>query len=89
MAGFRKASPEQAALKFAIYGPPGSGKTFTTLLVAEGLANIIGKRVAMVDTERGRRLPPGPPGGIRVRRAVLPVPDRSARGGCPRILAQP
>jgi hypothetical protein len=53
MAGFRKASPEQAALKMAVYGPPGSGKTFTTLLVAEGLANLIGKKVALVDTERG------------------------------------
>jgi hypothetical protein len=53
MAGFKKASPEQAALKFAIYGPPGSGKTFTTLLVAEGLAGVIGKKVALVDTERG------------------------------------
>jgi hypothetical protein len=53
MAGFKKASPEQAALKFALYGPPGSGKTFTTLLVVEGLAKVIGKKVALVDTERG------------------------------------
>jgi hypothetical protein len=53
MAGFRKASPEQAAIKAALYGLPGSGKTFTTLLVAEGLANLIGKKVALVDTERG------------------------------------
>jgi KaiC/GvpD/RAD55 family RecA-like ATPase len=53
MAGFRKATPEQAALKMALYGPPGSGKTFTTLLVAEGLANLLGKKVALVDTERG------------------------------------
>ena len=38
MSGFRKAKAEQAALKIAMYGPPGSGKTFTTLLLAEGLA---------------------------------------------------
>lgn len=53
MAGFRKAKAEQAALKMGIYGPPGSGKTFTSLLLAEGLGNVSGKRVAYVDTERG------------------------------------
>jgi hypothetical protein len=53
MAGFRKAKAEQAALKIGIYGPPGSGKTFTSLLIAEGLGKISGKRVAYVDTERG------------------------------------
>lgn len=53
MAGFRKAKAEQAALKMGIYGPPGSGKTFTSLLIAEGLAAITKKRVAYVDTERG------------------------------------
>lgn len=53
MAGFRKAAPKQAAVKMSIYGPPGSGKTFSTLLFAEGLAKVTGKRVAFVDTERG------------------------------------
>lgn len=53
MAGFRKAKAEQAALKIGIYGASGSGKTFTTLLCAEGLAKVTGKRVAYVDTERG------------------------------------
>lgn len=53
MAGFRKAKAEQAAAKIAFYGPPGSGKTLTSLLVAEGLAAHDGKRVAFVDTERG------------------------------------
>jgi len=53
MAGFRKAKAEQAALKIGVYGPPGSGKTFTSLLLAEGLAKHSGKRVAYVDTERG------------------------------------
>lgn len=53
MAGFRKAKAEQAALKIGIYGPPGVGKTFTSLLIAEGLAQDSGKRIAYVDTERG------------------------------------
>lgn len=37
----------------AIYGPAGSGKTFTALLFAEGLAAHEKKRVAVVDTEFG------------------------------------
>lgn len=53
MARFAKAAPQQARLKISIYGPPGSGKTFTTLLMAEGLAKVRGKRIAYVDTERG------------------------------------
>lgn len=53
MAGFRKAKAEQAAIKMGIYGPPGSGKTFTALLLAEGLSGVTGKRVAYVDTEHG------------------------------------
>jgi len=53
MARFMKAAPQQARLKVSIYGPPGSGKTFSTLLMAEGLAKVRGKRVAYVDTERG------------------------------------
>lgn len=51
--GFKKATPQQARLKVGLYGPPGSGKTFTSLLFAEGLAKLRGKRVAFVDTERG------------------------------------
>lgn len=53
MAGFRKAKPQQAALKLGLYGPPGSGKTLTSLLIAEGLAAQTKKRIAYVDTERG------------------------------------
>lgn len=51
--GFRKAKAEQAAIKMGIYGASGSGKTFTTLLCAEGLAKLTKKRIAFVDTERG------------------------------------
>jgi len=53
VSGFRKAKAEQAALKMGVYGPPGSGKTFTSLLIAEGIAKLTGKRVALVDTEHG------------------------------------
>lgn len=50
---FKKAQPKQAAVKMSIYGSPGSGKTFSTLLFAEGIAKRTGKRIAFVDTERG------------------------------------
>lgn len=53
MAGFQRAKAEQAAVKMGIYGPPGAGKTFTSLLIAEGLAQASGKRIAYVDTEHG------------------------------------
>lgn len=50
---FKKAAPQQARFKAGFYGKQGSGKTFTALLVAEGLAQRDGKRIAYVDTERG------------------------------------
>lgn len=50
---FKKAAPQQAFVKMTLYGPPGSGKTFTALTMAEGLAKRRGKRVAMIDTEHG------------------------------------
>lgn len=53
MAKFQKAKPQQAKLKAAFYGKQGSGKTFTSLLWAEGLAKIEGKRIAYIDTESG------------------------------------
>src|SRR5690606_3691856 len=53
MAGFRKAKAEQAAIKAGLYGPAGSGKSLTALLLAEGLAKLSGKRIAYVDTEHG------------------------------------
>ncbi len=51
--GFRLAKHKQGALKIAMYGPAGSGKTFTSLLISEGLAAMDGKRIAYVDTETG------------------------------------
>lgn len=53
LAGFKPAKAQQAFLKLGLYGPQGSGKTFTSLLIAEGLAKRMGKKVAYVDTERG------------------------------------
>lgn len=53
MAGFTKAKAEQAALKIGLYGLSGTGKTFTSLLIGEGLAKLTKRRVAVVDTERG------------------------------------
>ena len=50
---FTRAKPQQAALKLLFYAPQGAGKTFTALLVAEGLAARDGKRIAVIDTERG------------------------------------
>ncbi len=53
MSGFTKPTSLKAALKLALYGPAGSGKTFTALLLAEGLAQRSGRRVAVLDTEQG------------------------------------
>jgi predicted ATP-dependent serine protease len=53
MTGFQKPQALKAALKMALYGPAGSGKTFTALLIAEGLARHRGKRIAYCDTENG------------------------------------
>lgn len=53
MGKFTKAQPKQAKFKLAIYGKQGSGKTFTALLFAEGLAALEGKRIAYIDTESG------------------------------------
>lgn len=51
--GFMKAVPQREFFKAGFYGRSGSGKTLTSLLVAEALAKREGKRVAMIDTERG------------------------------------
>ena len=48
MTMFQKPQPRKAALKVGLYGPAGSGKTFTSLLIAEGMARHAGNRVAVV-----------------------------------------
>lgn len=48
---FQKATRKQAKARVAIDGPAGSGKTYTSLIAAESLAN--GGKIAVIDTERG------------------------------------
>lgn len=50
---FRPATRDRIGLLFAIAGASGSGKTFSALLLAKGLANGVGK-IAVIDTEAGR-----------------------------------
>lgn len=49
MTTFTRATKKQAKLRMAIDGPSGSGKTYTSLKLAERL----GHRIALIDTERG------------------------------------
>src|ERR1700722_6064593 len=53
MSGFTKPTSLKAALKLALYGAAGSGKTLTALLLAVGLVRGTGRRVAVLDTEQG------------------------------------
>lgn len=46
---FKKAEKTQSKLRLSLIGPSGSGKTYSALAVATRL----GKRVAVIDTERG------------------------------------
>lgn len=46
---FKPATKAQAKLRLALIGPAGAGKTYTALAIASTL----GKRVAVLDTERG------------------------------------
>ncbi len=48
MGMFKKATPEVARLKVAFYGEAGSGKTYTSLLLATSLG-----KTAVIDTEHG------------------------------------
>lgn len=49
---FQKAQRAQARARVAIDGPSGSGKTWTGLTFATALAEHVGGRVAVIDTER-------------------------------------
>lgn len=51
MVTFKRALKNESKLRMAIAGPPGSGKTWTALLLASALAGEAG--VAVIDTERG------------------------------------
>jgi hypothetical protein len=54
MAGFQKAKREKIWIKILLSGASGSGKTYTALRLAKGLASQCGGRVAAIDTENGR-----------------------------------
>ncbi len=48
-----KATKTKSLLRGAIFGPAGSGKTLTSLLIARGfIENTPGKRIGVIDTER-------------------------------------
>lgn len=49
MSLFQPATRQQRKLRMAFIGPSGSGKTYTALTIAQAL----GKRIAVIDTERG------------------------------------
>jgi len=51
--GFKKATKEQSKLRLAIFGPTGSGKTYTSLSIGVGMAEAIGGKVALIDSEKG------------------------------------
>lgn len=50
---FQKAKSEQSKFKINIYGDAGSGKSFTSLLLAEGLTKEFGGQIAVIDSEYG------------------------------------
>lgn len=49
---FRKATKDQEKLRLALDGPPGGGKTWTSLLIGSYLAEREGGRIAVIDSER-------------------------------------
>lgn len=48
---FKRATKEKTRLRMAIDGPSGSGKTYTALTFAFALADAVGGKVALIDTE--------------------------------------
>ena len=59
----RPAAREKIGLLFGIAGASGSGKTFSALKLAKGIANGTGK-IAVIDTEAGRALHYAPRPGV-------------------------
>lgn len=51
MSRFKKATKTSRKLRLALFGPAGSGKTYSALGLARGLAGVAG-RVAVIDTEQ-------------------------------------
>ena len=53
MTGFQKATKEKSFLRSALFGPSGGGKTYTSLLIATAIAEKLGTRVGVIDSEHG------------------------------------
>lgn len=53
MSLFQKATKKKSKLRICIEGASGSGKTWSSLLIATEIAKAVGGRVAVIDTERG------------------------------------
>lgn len=51
---FKKAEREKLWVKVLLTGPSGSGKSYSALRLATGLAKACDSRIAAVDTENGR-----------------------------------
>ncbi len=51
MSLFRKAERKKAKLRLALCGASGSGKTYSAILIAKGLQEGTGCKIAMIDTE--------------------------------------
>jgi len=47
----KRATKEQSKLRLAIYGLSGGGKTYSALSIAEGLVDVFGGKIAVLDTE--------------------------------------
>ena len=56
MAGFKKAKRERVWLKVLLTGPSGSGKSYSALRVAKGIADRCGSSIAYIGTEGSRDL---------------------------------
>lgn len=56
MAGFKKAKREQVWLKVLLTGPSGSGKSYSALRIAKGIADKCGSEIAYIGTEGSRDL---------------------------------
>lgn len=50
---FQKAVKRKQKIRMLLSAPSGSGKTYTALRVATGIARKVGSRIALIDTERG------------------------------------